>query len=64
VALDWLTVAAMLPANWEPWLVDLNTQSLSDEDVASADIACVSARFATAPNRNVPYIDLCQTCIL
>ena len=38
-----LTVAAMLPADWEPRLVDLNTQSLNDEDLAWADIAFVSA---------------------
>ena len=38
-----LTVAAMLPADWEPRLVDLNARRLSDEDLAWADIAFVSA---------------------
>lgn len=38
-----LTVAAMLPADWELRLVDLNIQAMSDEDLAWADMAFVSA---------------------
>jgi len=38
-----MTVAAMLPAEWELRLVDLNVQSLSDQDLAWADMAFVSA---------------------
>jgi radical SAM superfamily enzyme YgiQ (UPF0313 family) len=38
-----LTVAAMLPVDWEPRLIDLNAQSLSNEDLAWADIVFVSA---------------------
>jgi radical SAM superfamily enzyme YgiQ (UPF0313 family) len=38
-----LTVAAMLPSDWEPRLVDLNVQSLSEEDLAWAEIVFVSA---------------------
>jgi radical SAM superfamily enzyme YgiQ (UPF0313 family) len=38
-----LTVAAMLPSNWEKRLVDLNVSSLSPEDLAWADLVFVSA---------------------
>lgn len=38
-----LTVAAMLPADWELRLVDLNVAKLADADLAWADCAFVSA---------------------
>src|SRR5512138_1702810 len=38
-----LTVAAMLPSGWEPRLADMNLSGLSEEDLAWADIAFVSA---------------------
>lgn len=38
-----LTVAAMLPEDWQFHLVDLNTRPLTDEDIRWADLVMVSA---------------------
>ncbi len=37
-----LTIAAMLPAEWDKRLVDLNTRALADQDLAWADVVFIS----------------------
>lgn len=41
-----LTVAALLPRHWQVRLVDLNVRSLTDRDLAWADLVCISAMIA------------------
>ncbi|MFH1524939.1 MAG: DUF4070 domain-containing protein, partial [Chloroflexota bacterium] len=55
-----LTVAAMLPPDWEKRLVDLNVRKLTDKDLAWADYAFVSAM---AVQRQATYqvINRCKT---
>lgn len=38
-----ITVAAMLPADWDIKLVDMNVQLLKDKDISSADMVFISA---------------------
>jgi radical SAM superfamily enzyme YgiQ (UPF0313 family) len=41
-----LTIAAMLPEEWEKTLVDVNVRPLRERDLASADVVLVSAMIA------------------
>ncbi len=45
-----LTVAAMLPPDWDKRLVDLNVEPLTDEHLAWADLAFVSAMTVQSPS--------------
>src|SRR5205085_1254196 len=38
-----LTVSAMLPADWERWLVDMNVRRLKDSHIEWADMVCCTA---------------------
>ncbi len=55
-----LTVAAMLPSAWEKRLVDLNAQNLTDQDLAWADMAFVSAMTAQRKSTQ-QVIERCKT---
>src|SRR5512136_3413047 len=47
-----ITVAAMLPTEWEKRLVDLNVRVLKDKDLAWADYAFVSAMVVQRKSTN------------
>ena len=44
-----LTVAAMLPEDWDVTLVDMNVEPLRPEDVAGADVVLPSSMLVTFP---------------
>jgi len=48
--LSLLTVAAMLPPDWDKQLVDLNVEPLTEEHLAWADLAFVSAMTVQSPS--------------
>ena len=45
-----LTVAAMLPAQWDKRLVDVNVRQLTDKDLAWANIVFISAMVIQRPS--------------
>ncbi len=53
-----LTVAAMLPADWEKRLVDLNVGNIADEDLSWADYVFVSAMIV----QRASAYDIIQRC--
>ncbi|MFH1130859.1 MAG: radical SAM protein, partial [Pseudomonadota bacterium] len=55
-----LTVAAMLPSEWEKRLVDLNTAKLTDENLAWADYIFVSAMIVQRGSAHA-VIQRCKT---
>jgi radical SAM superfamily enzyme YgiQ (UPF0313 family) len=54
-----LTVAAMLPSDWEKQLVDLNLTSLSEEKIKWADFVFISAMIVQKASARV-IIDRCK----
>ena len=55
-----LTVASMLPPEWNQRLVDMNTSSLTDKDIAWADYVFLSAMSVQRKSAQL-VIDRCKT---
>ena len=47
-----MTIAPLLPREWNKKLVDLNTQSLEDSDLLWADLVCISAMIVQRDSAN------------
>lgn len=56
-----MTVAAMLPADWDVKLVDLNVEPLRREDLESCDLVLVSAMIAQKSSFE-DVVRLCREC--
>lgn len=54
-----LTIAAMLPLNYEPRIIDLNTTDFSSEDIEEADIVFISAMIIQKDSFN-QIVQLCR----
>ncbi|MCX7982929.1 MAG: B12-binding domain-containing radical SAM protein [Syntrophales bacterium] len=55
-----MTIAALLPAEWEKKLIDMNTSSLSDDDILWADYVFISAMIIQAKSAR-KVIERCRT---
>lgn len=55
-----ITVAAMLPADWEVRLINRNTEELTDGDLAWADMVMTGGMFAQQPDTQ-EIIEICRS---
>ncbi len=56
-----ITVAAMLPSTWQVRLIDCNVETLTDDDIAKADLVMTGGMFRQRPDA-LAIVERCRAC--
>jgi radical SAM superfamily enzyme YgiQ (UPF0313 family) len=56
-----ITVAALLPSTWQVRLIDCNVETLTDDDIAKADLVMTGGMFRQRPDA-LAIVERCRAC--